>query len=158
MLFSGRKAIALVVIGVGVLQMGLVALMIARHPPIFDDYDHRLWYYPLPFQALLVALLIAIVGRVVPAWGTVRTGVLSLVLAALVVGNVLRWDDHRRAQLRSGWWFRDVYSQTATLKASFADGRPRPWLSPEFAAFFEFWRARAPALRERAERAKNERP
>ena len=152
MLFSGRKAAAAAIIAVVVVQTALVALLIARHPPIYDWYDHRLWYYPLPFQALVTALLVVLIGRSVPTWSSARTGILCLLLATMVVGNVVRWKDYRRAQLRS-YWFPGVYTLNIALKASFADGRPRPSLSPEFFAFFEFWRARAPALRERAERA-----
>ncbi|MBA2258192.1 MAG: hypothetical protein H0W18_04810, partial [Acidobacteria bacterium] len=152
MLFSRRKGIAAAIIAVIAVQTALVALLIARHPPIYDWYDHRLWYYPLPFQALLAGLLIAAIGRVVPTWSTARTVVLSVVLVAMAIGNVVHWKDYRRAQLRSHW-FPSVYTQNAALKSSFADGRPRPSLSPEFFAFFEFWRMRSPALRERAERA-----
>lgn len=152
LLFRGRKAIVLAGVFVALVQTVLVALMIARHPPIYDYYDHRVWYYPLPFQALLVALLIAFIGRIVPAWSAGRTRMLSLVLAALAVSNVVHWNDYRRAQLRSRW-FPAIYAQNAALKASFADGRPRPSLSPEYFVFFEFWRERAPALRARAERA-----
>jgi hypothetical protein len=152
MLFSRRKAMAGAIIAVVVIQTALVALLIARHPPIYDWSDHRLWYYPLPFQAVITALAVAAIGRVVPTWSAARAGVLGLLLAALAVGNVVQWSDYRRAQLRSHW-FPDVYTLNIALKASFADGRPRPSLSPEFFAFFEFWRMRAPALRARAERA-----
>ena len=151
MLFGGRKAMAGAIMAVVVIQTVLVALLIARHPPIYDWYDHRLWYYPLPFQALVTALLVVAIARAVPTWSAARTGILCVLLAVMVVGNVLRWSDYRRAQLRS-YWFPGVYTQNIALKASLADGRPRPSLSPEFFAFFEFWRARAPVLRERAER------
>jgi len=154
MLFRRRVAIVLACVVVALGQIVLVALMIARHPPIYHYYDHRVWYYPLPFQALLVALLIAATGRFVPAWRGARTAGLSILLAALAAGNVAHWDDYRRAQLRSHW-FPEVYGQNVALKASFADGRPRPLLSPEFGAFFEFWRSRAPALRARAQQAQD---
>lgn len=152
MLFTRRKRIAAATLAVIAVQTALVALLIARHPPIYDWYDHRLWYYPLPFQGLLAGLLIAAIGRVVPTWSTARTMVLSVVLVAMAIGNVVQWKDYRRAQLKS-LWFPSVYTLNAALKASLADGRPRPSLSPEFFAFFEFWRMRSPALRERAGRA-----
>ena len=152
MLFTRRKGLAATVVAVALMQTVLGALLIARHPLIYAWYDHRLWYYPLPFQALLVALLIAGIGRVVPTWSAARVVMLSLLLLAIAAGNVVHWKDYRRAQLRS-YWFPKVYTLNSALKASFADGRPRPSLSPEFFAFFEFWRARAPKLQERAERA-----
>ena len=98
---SGRKATAAAIIAVVVIQTALVALLIARHPPIYGWYDHRLWYYPLPFQALVTALLVVLIRRAVPAWSSARTGILCLLLATMVIGNVVRWKDYRRAQLRS---------------------------------------------------------
>ena len=148
LLVRRRLRLALACFLVVAMQIVLSALMIARHPPIYVSYDHRVWYYPLPFQALLVALLICLIGRVAPRWNSLRVATISLALAALVVANVLSWNDYRRAQLRS-LWFPRVYMQNLALKASFEDGRPRPAMSPEYLAFYEFWRARVPALRER---------
>ncbi len=41
-------------------QVLMFAGMIARHPPLWEHYDHRFWYYPLPFQALLLVILTAL--------------------------------------------------------------------------------------------------
>ena len=154
MLFTRRKTVVLVVVAVCLIQATLVALLVARHPPIYDYFDHRVWYYPIPFQAVVVAVLVIVIGHVVPEGSGARTAVFGVVLAVITLANVMHWDDYRRAQLRSRW-FPGIYLQNTALKASFADGRPRPSLSPEFLAFFEFWRARAPALRDRAQRVQD---
>jgi hypothetical protein len=133
-------------------EVALASLMIVRHPPVYDYYDHRVWYYPLPFQAMLVALLIVYLSRVAAGWSNKESAVALVLLAAMVVSNVAHWADYRRAQLSSRW-FPVVYAQTTALKESLTDGRPRPSLSPEYLALYEVCVRLSPALRERAARA-----
>jgi hypothetical protein len=78
-----------------------------------------------------------------------RSTVTLVLLVVVVVSNVAHWNDYRRAQLRSRW-FPVVHAQTSALKASLADGRRRPSLSPEYAALYEVCLRLSPALRERA--------
>jgi hypothetical protein len=153
MLLTRSKAVALGVLIVYLAQATLVALLVARHPPIYEYYDHRVWYYPIPFQALVVAFMVIVTGRLLSAGPRSRAAFVSALLFGVAAANVAHWDDYRRAQLRSRW-FPGIYLQNDALKASFADGRPRPSLSPEFRAFFDFWAERAPALRARAERSR----
>jgi hypothetical protein len=128
-------------------EIVLVSLMIVRHPPVYDYYDHRIWYYPLPLQAMVLGLLIVLAKEMLTQ--TVRRSTVALVLLVVVVSNVAHWDDYRRAQLRSRW-FPVVHAQTSALKASLADGRARPSLSPEYGALYEVCLRLSPALRERA--------
>jgi hypothetical protein len=138
--------------GLALAQVALGTVMLARTPTLFTQYDYQLWYYGLPFQALLTALLVVAVGSAVPSWSARRARIVNALLAGVVMANVAGWDDHRRVQLE--WpWFGDVTTQSEALKASLADGRPRPVLMPDYLSFFEFWRQRAPGLRARAQRA-----
>jgi hypothetical protein len=139
--------VAMLVLG----EIALASLMIVRHPPVYDYYDHRVWYYPLPLQAMLLALLIVVFSTLAAKWSGRQTAVALALLAAMVVSNVLHWSDYRRAQLRSRW-FPVVYAQTVALKESLADGRPRPSLSPEYLALYDVCLRLSPALRERAAR------
>jgi hypothetical protein len=128
----------------------LASLMIVRHPPVYDYYDHRIWYYPLPLQAMLLGLLI-VWAKLMPTRSVKRSSMALVLLVAIVVSNVVHWNDYRRAQLRSRW-FPVVYAQTSAFKASLTDGRARPSLSPEYGALFEVCLRLSPALRERAAR------
>jgi hypothetical protein len=130
------------------------AAMVARHPPIYDFVDHRLWYYPLPFQALLIGLTSALLMRLSPEWSRRRVAIVNVLLAAAIVANVSKWDDHRRTQLASRW-FPMVHQQSEALKASLAAGRPSLSLRPEYADFYTLCLERSPVLRERAERARS---
>jgi hypothetical protein len=156
MLFTRRKLAALAILAVCAVQTLLLVLLIARHPPIYGYYDHRVWYYPLPFQALVVALLVVAIGRGAVASSSLRSTAVSVILVCISIANVTRWDNYLRSQMRS-MWFPAVYTQNLALKESFRDGRARPALSPEYFAFFEFWRERAPALRDRAGRGSGHR-
>ena len=123
----------------------MFAIMIARHPAIYELRDHRLWYYPLPWQALLLAVGVIAVGQ----WrevGTTSVRWLAIALVLVAVTNVLQWKAHRGSMFY-GEWFRVVYTQSAALKASLSDGRARPSLAPEYADFYQFCLRLSPALR-----------
>ncbi|HEX5108121.1 MAG TPA: hypothetical protein VFV95_06730 [Vicinamibacterales bacterium] len=119
-------------------QLAMFAAMVVRHPPIYEYIDHRLWYYPLPFQALLTTVLaIAAAFLRIDAWHPYRRLVLHAVLMAVIVSNVTSWNEHERRQLRSRW-FPDVVEQNEALKATIADGRLRWYLTPEYRGFYTF--------------------
>jgi riboflavin transporter FmnP len=138
-------------------EIALASLMIVRHPPVYDYYDHRIWYYPLPLQAMVLGLLIAAISKLGVAWSGRQTVVALVLLVAIVVSNVVHWGEYRQAQLRSRW-FPVVYAQTIALKESLADGRPRPSLSPEYGALYEVCLRLSPALRARAARIQHAGP
>jgi hypothetical protein len=130
-------------------QVVMFAAMIARHPPVYEWEDHRLWYYPLPFQALLATIMVVLLSRILATGGMTRTLAVNVLLAAAVASNVSHWDDYRAVQLRSRW-FPTVYHQTSALKDSLKEGRPRLFLNPEYAGFYDFCLTLSPALRSRA--------
>lgn len=143
---------ALILGGVAAGQLAMFAAMVARHPPIYEWLDHRLWYYPLPFQALLVVATAAGLDAMARDWTRARVWLLNIALVALVIGNVLRWDDHLRTMQRSRW-FPTVYLQTHLLKSSLRDGVPAGSLNEEYFGFYQFCLTVSPPLRDRAARA-----
>jgi hypothetical protein len=146
-----RRTISLMCAIVAVAQVSMFAGMIARHPPLWEHFDHRLWYYPLPFQALLVTMMVASLAQIVAGWGVVRMAVLNVILAAGVVNNAVQGDDYSRLQ-RQSQWFSTVYSQTYILKRSLSDGRPYS-THPGYLAFYRYCLTLSPPLRARAEAA-----
>ena len=131
-----RLTVGVVLAIVALSQIVMFAVMIVRHPPLFDWIDHRYWYYPLPFQALVLALLAMLLHRAMAGWPGWKVAVVNVALVLAVVGNVAHWTAYRDVQLTSRWFSR-VYPQTELLKSSLAAGQPDPKLIPQYRGFYE---------------------
>jgi len=118
-------------------QVVLFAMMIARHPPVFDYADHRVWYYPIALQALCLVGAVVFLERLLARATPTRTWAVNVLLAMAIAGNVASWDDYLRMQLRSRW-FPVMYDQNLALKASLADGRMRWYLDSAHQRFYQF--------------------
>jgi hypothetical protein len=140
----GRAGLAAAALG---LQLAMLAIMVLRHEPV-TWIDHRFWYYPLPFQALLLFGLLW--GC---EWWTAARGRLPravpLVLAALVVANLARWPA-RRALMETGPWFADVSRRSRLMIASLRTGREQPLLDGDHRRFYFECLERFPRLAARA--------
>jgi len=128
-------------------QVAMLAIMVQRHDPV-TWIDHRFWYYPLPFQALVVFGLL---------WGferaSLRSGRLPLAvplgLAALVLGNVAQWPE-RRLVMQSGPWFADVERRSSLLVRSLRGDHAEPALDGDYRRFYFECLDRFAVLRSRA--------
>ncbi len=132
----GRRDVVvatLVVVAVAV-QMAMVAVMVQRHDPI-TWIDHRAWYYPLPFQALVILGLAWGLERMTLARRGTLPRVVPAVLALVAVSNVTQWPE-RRLTMESGPWFADVSRRSASLERSFRAGRADPLLDGDYRRFF----------------------
>jgi hypothetical protein len=150
-LSRNRFGIAVVAFVLGA-QVVMTSLMILRHPPIFEYPDHRLVYYPLPVQPILL------LGMALAADRLLRHGVagrrtIAIALAALIAGNVLHWRGHRDVALAAPW-FPIVYGQSTALKSSLRDRVPSPELDEEYRNFYDFAVTRLPP-RQRERRRRN---
>jgi hypothetical protein len=133
----GVRLVCLVV-GSQILMFGL---MIVRHPPIWDFHDHRLWYYPLPFQILVLFGVMLLIAAVAGRLRGASAVAVNAVLVAMIVGNILGWPAYRRVMLASKW-LPGVHAQSALLKQSFEQQRPADDLTPDYRALYDFFRAR----------------
>jgi hypothetical protein len=108
--------------------------MVQRHEPV-TWADHRLWYYPLPYQALVVFLLLwALDRRAARATGALpRT--LSLGLAALVALNVAQWPE-KRLVMQSEPAFAEELRSSLVLARSLLSGRAEPSLAGDHRRFY----------------------
>ena len=131
---------------VGLSQVVLFAMMIARHPPVFEYVDHRVWYYPMALQALCLVGAVVFIDRLLTSASAVRVWTVNAILAVAIAGNVTSWDDYLRMQLRSRW-FPVMYEQNLALKASLADGQMRWYLDAAHQRFYEFCRTLQPRPR-----------
>ena len=146
--WTGRSAVAVWAL-IGLAHIVMYAVMIARFPPLWEHYDHRLWYYPLPFQAFLLTVLVVGLSFVTSGWTRTQIAALNVVLAVVVVANVFRWDDNVRLQ-RQSRWFTTVHTESYLLKRSLDDGRAYS-THAGYLPFYWYCLKLSPPLRARAE-------
>jgi hypothetical protein len=129
-------------------QVVMFAVMIVRHPPIWDWQDHKLWYYPLPYQVLVLFGILLAADRLTLSTGRVRPVVLNVALVVMAAANLLSWPSYRSAMLSSEW-FPSVYRQSTALKASLEQRVPSDNLDADYRAFYDFLVSAAPGVPER---------
>jgi len=129
-----------------VAQLAMTAVMAVRHGPVMW-IDHRFWYYPLPYQALLVFGLLWAFDRWRSADARVVRGA-AVLLATLVVANLAQWPE-RRLIMESGPWFSSVERRSRLLLHSLRTGRTELLLDDEYRRFYHECLDRFPRLRER---------
>jgi hypothetical protein len=115
-------------------QLAMLAIMVERHPPV-AWVDHRFWYYPLPFQALLVFLSLWGLERLSIARGGALPVALPTGLGLLVLVNVLLWP-HWRQAMESGPWFSHVARRSAQLVRSWRLGQAELLLDGDYRRFY----------------------
>ena len=129
-------------------QLAMVAIMVQRHDPV-AWIDHRAWYYPLPYQVLLLFAFAVGLERMTLARGGTLPRVVPAVLALVALANVLQWPE-RRTVMESGPWFADVSRRSEALERSFRAGQDDPLLDGDYRRFFFESLARFPRLAVRA--------
>ena len=117
----------------------MFALMILRHPPVFEWRDHRLWYYPIAFQITATFCLLAAVNRCLVRG--CAAGIVNLALVLMIATNVAHWANYRKAMLLSRW-FPIVHEQSEVLKRSLHEGRAHHSLNLEYGVFYEYLKTR----------------
>ncbi len=116
---------AVVALASGVSLVILLALMILRHPPVFDTPDHSLWYYTLTIQVVFLFVGTLYVA-VLTGSGTHRTTqVIRLVLLLMIAGNLRLHSVQKKAMLEPGHLARQYAASIATL-ADYKETRTRP--------------------------------
>jgi hypothetical protein len=144
---AGLLVPALVLLA-GVSQLGMTAYMVQRHEPV-TWIDERLWYFPLPFQALLLFGLAWGLECWALAPGVALPRAAPIVIFALVVSNVAHWPGLGE-RMESGLWFSSVSRGSAALKRSIRAGIADPLLDDGYRRFFFECLERFPRLAARA--------
>jgi hypothetical protein len=115
-------------------QVAMVAVMARRHEPV-TWIDHRIWYYPLPFQAVVIFGLLWALERVALARGGTLPRLAPALLLSLVVLNIAHWPRLEQT-MRSGPWFGEVMRRSDLLKESLRSGVPAPLMDDDYRRFF----------------------
>jgi len=115
-------------------QLTMVAMMFERHSPV-SWLGNRLWYYPLPYQAVFAFGLLWGLERLARGGDARIVRLVPLVLAAFVLANVLRWPEERRA-MDSDPPFHDQFRRSDLFVRSFRDGYPDRLLDDDYRRFY----------------------
>jgi hypothetical protein len=129
-------------------QVFMFGVMVWRYPMVYDFADHRLWYFPWPFQALLVFGLLVLLDRLLPRLDARARGIINGVLLLVAVANVAEWPRDREISLHSDW-FPKVHDQSTRLKASLRDGSADPGIWGAYREYLHFAWDLSPALASR---------
>jgi hypothetical protein len=121
---------AVLLLGAVGAQLAMVAVMVQRHDPV-TWIDHRAWYYPLPFQVLVILGLAWALERVARARGGTLPRVVPAALVLVAASSLAQWPE-RRVVMETGPWFSDVSRRSASLERSFAAGQADPLLDGDY--------------------------
>jgi hypothetical protein len=135
---TALAAAAAIVLGHGL----MLVIMIQRHKAMYTLPDHRLAYYPLVFEGVLLFALCALLALVIRLWGRPARVLANAALALIVIANVLAWPRHRA---RMEPWFPDQVRQSALLKRSLQRGEVEPELHHYYRSTFDVLAARRAA-------------
>ena len=128
-----RVAVLAAAVAVVVAHGLMLVIMIHRHKAMYTMPDHRLAYYPLVFEGVLLFALCALLALVIRLWGRPAQLLANAALALIVVANVLAWPRHRA---RMEPWFPDQERQSAFLKRSLERGEVEPEMHEYYRSTF----------------------
>jgi hypothetical protein len=129
-------------------QLTMVAMMVDHHPPVAWT-SHRLWYYPFPFQAVALFLLLWALERLTARGHRALLRAVPLLLATLVALNVARWPD-RRSQFAADPMIADTLRRSELVLRSLQQGRAEPLLDGDHRRFYFEWLDQFPRFSARA--------
>src|SRR5262249_17508729 len=105
--------------------VGLLAVMVARHPPVYSVRDHSYFYYTLTIHVVILfglSLWLSFLTAEVRA--KLRPFFYSLI-AVLIACNILRYAQQRQVMIHSTGWFEEQYAHSQALVAQFAISPPQ---------------------------------
>jgi hypothetical protein len=127
----------------------MFAIMIARHPPVYDYPDHRHFYYPFPAMAVLLFGLVLALNAMLRGLPSSARRLVQGVLLVIIVGNLVSLPRYRDIMLH-GPYYGPVHGYSQQLKAFFRFGQAvasmpiHPALARKFSAFGERIRRAGP--------------
>jgi hypothetical protein len=104
--------------------LGLLAVMVARHPPVYSVRDHSYWYYTLTIPVIILFGLSVWLSFLSADMRAKSEPFLYLVIAILIASNLLGYTQQRQVMINSTGWFADQHATSQALVAQFAVSPP----------------------------------
>jgi hypothetical protein len=135
-------------LAVAAAQLTMVAMMVERHPPVAWP-GSRLWYYPLPYQAVATFGLFLLLEATTKGRTGLAARTVPLALTGLVALNLLAWPE-KLAIMNADPPFAEQATNSAVFVRSIREGRADLELAGSNRIFFFDCLARFPRLGTRA--------
>jgi hypothetical protein len=103
----------------------LLAIMIARHPPVYTVRDHEFWYYTLSIHVVILFGITAWLSFVSPEHRARLNPLIYATIATLIVLNIRAYNTQRNTMIHSTGWFDSQYVHSQALLAQFHTDPPR---------------------------------
>src|SRR2546428_610107 len=87
----------------------LLALMIARHPPVYTVRDHEFWYYTLSIHVVILFGMTAWLSFVSPEHRARLNPLIYATIATLIALNIRAYNIQRNTLIHSTGWFEAQY-------------------------------------------------
>lgn len=104
--------------------IGLLAVMIARHPQLYSIRDHAFWYYFLTVHAVFLFGISAWIGLLSPAIRSRLRPTLYGLIAILIVLNIHAYGQQRQTITTGDGWFAGQFEHSQALVSQFAAAPP----------------------------------
>lgn len=105
--------------------IGLLAVMVARHPPVYSVPDHSYWYYTLTIHVVILFGLSLWLSLFSAEWRAKSHFFFYSVIAILIASNVVGYAQQRQIMIHSTGWFEEQYMHSQTLVSQFATSPPK---------------------------------
>ena len=104
--------------------IGMLALMIARHPQLYSIRDHAFWYYTLAVHAVFLFGITVWVSFLSPATRSRISPLLYALIVILIVLNFRAYGWQRQTITTGNGWFAGQFEHSQALVSQFATAPP----------------------------------
>ena len=121
-----RNGLALVAVSIlSILAVvGLLAVMIARHPQLYSIRDHAFWYYTLDVHAVFLFGISVWVSFLSPAARSRISPLLYALIVTLIILNFRAYGWQRQTITTGNGWFAGQFEHSQALLSQFASAPP----------------------------------
>jgi len=104
---------------------GLLAITIARHPPVYTVRDHEFWYYALSVHVVILFGVTAWLSFVDPECRVRLSPLIYATIATLIVLNICFYRTQRDTMIHSTGWFEGQYMRSQLFIEQFKNHPPQ---------------------------------